>query len=130
MRWPLRTTETGTLQNDIDRVLEGEKNFLWRHYVSEEDKASAVSFVSASKLLVLHAVPCWFLVACREDVPANLQFRLLHSIYTGLSLEEPIWRGVQFGYPEEDISWYVTEIQAAKQRLWAWVEENLRATAD
>ncbi len=126
MKWPLRTTETGTLQNDIDRVLEGQKNFLWRHFEYEEDKASAVSFVSASDLLVLHAVPCWFLVACRKDVPFDTQFRLLHSIYTCLSVEDAIWRGVQFGYPEEDISWYVTEIEAAKQRLWAWVEENVR----
>ncbi len=118
--WPLRTTATDTLEEDIEAVHKKEKAFLWRHYSSPEEKHKAVILTELGGLTILDGVPIWFLLACHPEVPHQNRYRMISSIHNSLAVEDSLWRGVQFGYSEPDVYWYINEVEEAKKRFFSW----------
>lgn len=112
--WPLRTTGITDIREAVDRTVAGDQNFMWFHFDNPQKKGLWSDVCRNNKLVILsHGVPCWFLLACRRDVPIATRERMVRSLLVGLMKDDVVWRGEQFGYGREEIDWYLNEVEQA-----------------
>jgi len=116
----LRTTAPGDFDKALDEIKAGKRSFLWFTINStQQENAFRLRCVRAN-LTISCCMPVWFILAWSRKVSQDHQIRMTESILKGTGLEDARWRGEMFGYPAEDIDWYVQEVEDAWRRFRAW----------
>jgi hypothetical protein len=118
--WKLHTTQEDDVAALVKAVYDGTRRFIWLHVSSEQERDERVSSLNRQGLTVLQCVPIWFVVACAPETPHEDQLRMCYSILNGADADEAQWRGEMFGYSQEEINWYIQEVEAAWKRYAGW----------
>ncbi|MBW1779363.1 MAG: hypothetical protein JRL30_01365 [Deltaproteobacteria bacterium] len=113
-------------QSEVAEAVDPEhaRKFVWTSIGYDETREGIVAYFREQELEVLDVLPHWQVLACTPDTPASLRRRMVKSFVTCMKSEDAAFRGAMFGYPSEDVTWYIGEIESALDRAFAYLRET------
>lgn len=125
MNSKLRTTDDSYEDEMAEALSPGNaRKFVWTSVEEDETWGQIESCFRKAGLEVLDVLPHWHVLACAPDTPASLRRRMVKSFVTCMKSEDAAFRGAMFGYPSEDVTWYIGEIESALDRAFAYLRET------